>query len=954
MALSPGLKADDEPTLVGRDLELTLIHEHLHGTDGGNAVLLRGPAGIGKTRLMTATLDEPGTDARVLTVKCQESGGAAYEAVRGLFAPLGLTADDPARHPLLGGGAVAAGSAALALPALTTDGAPDGAPDGGPVDAYGVMHGLYWLTNSLAAERPLILAVDDLQWCDEASLRWLAFLLRRAEGLPVALLLTLRTEVEHAHPDVLDEMTDSASCLTVDVEPLTDDAVHDMLAAALPVTPDACFVARCMELTGGTPFLVQLVLRELRERGPDAGLDADALRDGLGHGAVARFHLDRLGPERLAVATALAVLESDDIESVAALAGTTPGPAAGAVDALCAAGLLRPDSLAYRHDLMRQAVLDATPAEERLALRERAARLLNDSGCPSDQVAVQLMHLPEVPEPWMVTVLRSAALGAEQRGAPATAGQYLSRALRHDLDDIELLSASARVLAHSDHPTALSRLEHALSLVTDPRLRCRLVQQYVITSLGAQNSLRAFELVGETLPLAESELGDSPDEQALRTLMEAMALVSGLDEKSTVRRVSERFRDHVPPPGETAEERMLLGMLCALGTLEGRPAAGLVPAAERVLRFGDFSLGGWGALGASLTLYLADVIEPVESVLTALLEHAQNRGQAWNSALVSTTRAQVHMWAGNIAQALADAQLAFDLVHRDLRVKSAVGPHCTLADVLVRRGDAVRAQEVLDLIRRPRVDQFALESHTYMMSRARTRAALGDPEGALGHLLRCGDSLAEAGIGNPVLAPWWYDAAQLLAELGRHGEGLDVVDRVAPAVRRWGTPRARGMLAVARGVLTTCDTGIDELTEATRLLDGTPGRLEHAHAEYLLGRRLLERGDAESARERLRRAIDIAVLCGDRLLIDRAVPALGAAGGRLRRGTGSPTDALSGSERQVAERAAGGATNREIAEALFLTQRTVEFHLTSVYRKLGIRGRRELAAVLAAERGPAR
>ncbi|MEV0643428.1 AAA family ATPase [Streptomyces sp. NPDC050619] len=941
MAFTPAPKAADESALVGRDLELALIREHFHGTGDGHAVLLRGPAGMGKTRLMSAALAEMGAGARVLTVKCQESGGAAYDAVRELFTPLGLTDGDPARHPLL------AGSAALALPALT-----DGASDGRPADMYGVMHGLYWLTASVAAEQGLILAVDDLQWCDEASLRWLGFLLRRAEGLPLALLLTLRTGVEHAHPEVLDEMADAACCLTVDVEPLTDDAVRAMLAAALAVTPDASVVGRCMELTGGTPFLVQLVVRELRERAPDAGLDADALRDGLGHGAVARFHLDRLGPDRLAVAKALAVLESDDIEAVAALAGTTPGPAAGAVDALRAAGLLRTDSLAYRHDLMRQAVLDATPAEERLALRERAARLLNDSGCPTEQVAVQLMHLPEVPEPWMVTVLRSAAHGAEQRGAPATAGQYLSRALRHHVDDIELLSDSARVLAHTDHATALSRLEHALSLATDPRVRCRLVLQYVITSLGAENSLRAFELVGETLPMVESELGHSPDEQAMRTLLEAMALLSGLDEKSNVRRVSERFRDYVPPPGETAEERLLLGMLCVLGTLEGRPAAELVPAAEQVLRVGDVSLGGWGAFGSSFTLYLADEIEPVEVGLTALLEHAQRHGQAWNSALASTTRARMHMWAGNIARALADAQLAFHLVHRDLYVKNAVSPYCTLAVALVHHGDARRAEDVLDLIQRPRLDQFTLVSHTYLMSRARVRAALGDLEGALGPLLRCGDSLAEAGIGNPVLAPWWYDAAQVLADLGRHGEGQDVVDRVAPAVRRWGTPRAQGMLALARGVLTPDDSGIDELAEAARLLEATPGRLEHARAEYLLGRRLLERGDAESARERLRRSIDIAVLCGDRQLLDQAVPALGAAGGRLRHGTESPTDALSGSERQVAERAAAGATNREIAEALFLTQRTVEFHLTSVYRKLGIRGRRELAAVLAAERGP--
>ncbi|GAA2456724.1 ATP-binding protein [Streptomyces glaucus] len=937
MASHSGAQAADEPRLVGRELELLLVREHVHEAAAGRAVLLRGPSGIGKTRLMRAALAELADGTRVLTARCAENTTGAYETVRALFEPLGLADAAPQDHPLL------RGSARLALPALT----PDGAPGAVPADTYAVMHGLYWLTAALAAQGPLVLAVDDAQWCDEASLRWLGFLLRRAEDLPVALFLTLRGGTGAVRPEVLDEIADNAACLTVDVQPLTEEAVGDLLRATLGAAPAPEVVAECAEVTGGTPFLVQLVAEHLKERAPAAGPGRAALSEGLGRSAVARFQIDRLTPEQLAVARAIAVLEAGDIETVAALAGTRPGPADGAAQALRAAGLLRADSLEYKHDLVRQAVLEATPSAEQVALRERAARLLNDSGHPTEEVAGQLMLLPGEPAPWMVTVLRSAALGAEQRGAPATAGQYLTRALRHDPDDVALLSALARVLAHNDHHTALSHLEHALSLTADAGTRCRLVLQYAVTSLGVQNSLRAFDLVGEALELARARLGESPADRALRTRVEAMFLVAGLDEKTTVRRVGEHFRGHRPPPGETAEERLLLGMLCALGTLQGRPAAELVPAAEHVLRVGDVSLGGWGALGAGLTLWLADEIEPVEAALTALLGHAQRRGEAWTCALASSTRAEVRLWAGDINRAVADAQFAFDLVHRDLDVPTAVGPQCVLATASVHRGEARRAEEILDLVTRPRLDHFTLEYHTYLMARARTRAALGDPEGALGHLLRCGDSLAETGIDSPVLAPWWYDAAQLLAELGRPAEGRDIVERIAPSVRRWDTARAHGMLAVARGALTPGDAGIDLLAEAARLLDGTPGRLEHARAEYLLGRRLLDRGDAPAARERLRRAIDVAVLCGNRLLVDQAVPVLTAAGGRLRRGTESPADALSGSERQVAERAAAGATNREIAEALFLTQRTVEFHLTSVYRKLGIRGRQELAAALA-------
>ncbi|MBN0048585.1 AAA family ATPase [Streptomyces actuosus] len=924
------------PRLVGRDTELSLIREQVKGA--GRAVLLRGPAGIGKTRLMRAAIDaateQLDADTRVLTAKCPENGSSAYEVVRALFTPLRLTEGHTAGHPLL------RGSARLALPALI----PGRTPDATPADVYAVMQGLYWLTAGLAAERPVVLAVDDLQWCDEASLRWLGFLLRRAKDLPVVLVLTLRTEAEEPLPAALEEMADIPSCLTLDVHPLGEDDVGDLLAHSLGDRPEDELVASCMQITGGTPFLVHLLADRWKEQAPLPDADQRTPDQGADLGLVARFQIDRLTAERLSVARAVAVLEEKAVETVAALAGVQPDPARRVVEELRAAGLLRPDSLTYRHDLIREAVLQTMRPAERTELYERAARLLDDTGRPAEEIAVQLLRLPGTPDPWMVTALRSAALGAELRGAPATAGKYLSRALRHDPHDLELLSHAARVFGHIAPGTALRHLEHALSLPADHRTRCRLVLQYGVTSLGAHNSLRAFDLVNETLDLTARELGTSPADRALRARVEAMVLISGLDETSTVARVSRRFRDRTPPLGETADERVLLGMLCALRTLEGRPAP--VSAAERVLRLGDGPQGGWGVLGAALTLYLADVIPPVDTALTAVLDQAQSRGEAWRCALVSATRAQVHLWAGNVTRALSDAQFSHDLLDRELRVETSVTPQCTLAAVHVQRGEPERAQHLLDLIRRPRLEQFTLEYHAYLMALARTRAALGDLGGAREHLLRCGDSLAAAGIGNPVLAPWWFDAAQVLARLGREHEGLDILERVAASVEEWGTARAHGMLCLARGVLTPGDAGLEFLTEAAELLVGSPARLEHARAEYFLGRRLSDRGDARGARIRLHRSIDVAVLCGDKLLLDEVRPVLGAARGRLRQGTTSPAESLSGGERQVAERAAAGATNREIAEALFLTQRTVEFHLTSVYRKLGIRGRHQIAAAL--------
>jgi DNA-binding NarL/FixJ family response regulator len=939
VALRSGLRAVPATELAGRDWELQLLVDRARAAalGEGQAVLLRGPAGIGKTKLLAAALDElDGVAPTVLTVGCPESGSAAYEAVRALFEPLRLDGDDPA--------GLLTGSARLALPALVPEhDASDSA------DTYSVMHGLHWLTAGLTARGLVVLAVDDVHWCDETSLRWLGFLLRRAENLPLLVLMTQRTGPDEPSPEVLGEIGATLSCLTVDLSPLPADAVADFLRERFGVAPDPVFAAKCAEVSGGNPFLLDRVVARLRGQVVPDAAHVGTLEE-LGREVVARSLLDRLPSDAFAVARAIAVLGGENLETIAALAGTQPGPAGGAVRALRANELLQADRLDYAHDLIRSAVLAAVPPAELAALRERAATLLNDSGRPTEEVAVLLLQLESVPQQWMVNVLRDAAAAAESRGAPTAAARYLARALKADEDGVQVLVQLARVQGQIDPKSSLRHLEHALDLVADPRRRVPIVVLYSLISLTSQNSLRAFALVGEVLDALEAELGPdpSPADKALRTLAESVLLISGMDEKSTVGRVGARFRDVVPPDGDTAEERQLLGMLASLGTLQGRPAAEVAAQAGQVLRIDDVAPGGWAVLGAVLALYLADHVGPAMGAVNELLDHAQRRGEAWTYTLGASTRALIHQFTGNLPEALADAQFSFDVVTQERWAPGVTMPQAALGAMLVRQGDPARAEEVLDTVVRPRLENFTLEYHWFLMARARARAALDDPEGALEYLRRCGDSLAEAGIENPVLAPWWYDATELLAGLGRVSEGEATLESVEEAAARWGTARAAGMARTARGLLTGGDAGVELLEEAVELLAGSPAKLEHAKAEYLLGRRLLRRGDAEGARERLRRSIDLSVLSRDKQLLGLALPALAAAGGRMRSGTASPADALSGSERRVAERAAEGVTNREIAESLFLTQRTVELHLTSVYRKLGIKGRAELAQALRA------
>ncbi|MEU7791594.1 AAA family ATPase [Amycolatopsis sp. NPDC049159] len=937
MAVRSGVRGSARPELAGRDWELRVLTDRARAAalGEGQAVLLRGPAGIGKTGLLAVALDElDRTAATVLTVTCADTGGGAYEAVRTLFGPLWPRGD-------AGEAGLLSGSARLALPAL----APDRVD--GSADTYSVMHGLSWLVAGLAARGPVVLAVDDVQWCDETSLRWLSFLLRRAEDLPVLALMAQRTGPGEPGPAVLAEIGTAVNCLAVDLAPLAEDAVARVLAAGFGVPPDREFVRHAVDITGGNPFLLDRVVGALRDRvPPDAG--HVGVLDELGREAVVRPLLDRLSPDALAVARAIAVLGGEELETIAALAGTRPGPAGHAVRALREGELLEPDRLDYAHDLIRTAALNTASPADLARLRERAATLLNDSGRSSEEVAVHLLVLDGPPQPWMVTVLREAAAAAESRGAPAAAARYLTQVLRAHEDDVTVLVHLSRVLGQTDPAASLKHLERALRLVADPRRRVPIVMQYVMVSLGAQNSRRSYALATEVADALDAVAGPdpSPADRALRMVGQSALLLSGLDEKATVAQVGARFRDVVPPPGDTAEERELLGMLSSLGTLQGRPAAEVTAQAAQVLRIGDVAPGGWAVLGAVLTLYLADRPEPALAALGGVLDHAQRRGQGWTYILGATTRALVHQFCGNLTDALADAQYAFDVITQERWAPGTAMPQAVLGSLLVRHGDPAGAERALAAIERPRLEHFTLEYHWYLVAKARARAAVGDVEDALAVLRTCGESLAGNGIGNPVLAPWWYESAELLAGLGRRAEGEAVLDDVEPAVRRWGTNRALGMLETSRGVLADGDAAIERLRDAAELLADSPAKVEQAKAEYLLGRRLLARGDAEGARDRLRRSIDLSVRSRDKQQLGLSLPALAEAGGRMRHGTDSPSDALTGSERRVAQRAAEGATNREIAESLFITQRTVEVHLTSVYRKLGIGGRAELAEAL--------
>lgn len=941
--------------LVGREAHLGKLAAGAAAACAGQPqlIVLDGPAGVGKTSLLRAALDDGGPcdGMTVLYGACRAiDSGSGYSGVRALFGPLNLTARRGRASALL------AGNARHALPALAPDRV-DG--DTAPGATYPALNGLYWLAAGLMADRPLALALDDVHWCDERSLRWLDFLLRRADGMPLLVVLAQRTASERTAGPALADLMAHHRSLTLHVPALSARDVETLVRRTFPgVPPRPSFVGALTAVTGGSPLELQRILHKLRTTGvgPD---DTGARRvTELGGRAVAasvREALDGQPAGVREVARALAVLGPERPEHLAALAGVSAVQAEEAVDVLRRSGLVQPDRIEPVHDMVRAAVLSTVGSAALADLRTRAAQLLSDVGRSPEQIAGQLLLLPRADQPWMTAVLLDAAAQAEQRGAPEAAARYLERVMETGPDTPEIRTRLAEVLSETDPARSLTLLHEALALTGDVRARATIAVRLALTCLRVQRSPEGTRVLTGALDALHAALGTDPEpaDRELLTLAEATLLIVGADEKSTLPAVRERAALLPPPPGDTPAQRQQLAMLTVLTATDGRSAAESVRQARRALRSPGAELGAWSLLPASLALSLADETGEALDALETVLRDSRRTAAVWTYVLALSTRAFVHLHQGGVPQALADAQSALDLLGEgNYWGKGAVLPQIACALALTEHGEPGRAEEVLGTIKRPRIEAFAWEYHWYLMARARARYECGDPESALELLRTCGDSLDRTGLDNPVLAPWWVDAACLLAESGRFDEARAAAGHGAGPAERWGTPRALGYAALARGVATPGPEGTAGLREAVRRLAASPARADHARSLLLLGRALLADGAPGEAREHLRDAVALARRCGCVALARRAREELVGAGGRMREITVSPLDMLTGTERTVATLVASGVTNREAAESLFVTVRTVELHLTSVYRKLGITRRAELADALHVDTPP--
>ena len=502
VASSPATPPDD---LVDRERELAAVRCALDDLARGEPrlLLIEGPAGIGKTRLLLeARRLAAERSVRVLTARGSQLEKAfGFGVVRQLFEPV-LAASE--------GQELLAGAAASARGVFDVD--HEHLAEG----SFAVLHGLYWLSVNLAASGPLMLAFDDVQWCDRASLRYLAYLTRRLDAVPLLVVGTIRTGEEHEDDELLAELALEPTAVAVRPSPLTPEATAGIVARRLGQPASPLFTAACHRTTSGNPLLLRQLLR---------ALEADAVRPDAAHAdmvvavgsravsSMVLLRLRRLPAEVIAVARASAVLgDGAQLPVLAAMAGLPEAGTAAALSVLTRAEIVKDElPLAFVHPLVREAVYRELPAAERELGHERAAQVLSSGGASAEQVAAHLLLAPHRAHRESVAVLRTAARTAAGRGASESAVTYLRRALAerpNELERRDVLLELGLLESLIDGPASAEHLIEAYGLLEDEGTRADVAIAIARTHVFASPPGVATAFAREAAAALSSELSD--------------------------------------------------------------------------------------------------------------------------------------------------------------------------------------------------------------------------------------------------------------------------------------------------------------------------------------------------------------------------------------------------------------------------------------------------------------
>ncbi|HLI31503.1 MAG TPA: AAA family ATPase [Solirubrobacteraceae bacterium] len=930
------------PALISRGAELAAIAAAIEAARAGkgSVLVIEGPAGIGKSALLHAACER----ARAAGLGVSFAQGLELERLH----PFGVA------RRLLRAGVI---ERELALAARRQGAQRDGearviSPGGAQ---FALLERLY--VRLRACSGPL-LALDDAHWADTESLQLLAYAAARAAEGGLLLILCLRAQEPGAPQELLDAIARAAGAEVLRPLPLGERECGELLIGSGVGEARPELVAAAHRASGGNPFLLGELARALAARGEGgeqarAALLAGTLApEGLGRLLLAR--LRTLSPKAEALAAALAVAGgSAELPLLAAVLKEPVTELDAAAELLAGAQITRPGRpLELQHPLVRAALYAELPRAAREAThRHLALLLLKDPRGSLDAVAAHLLQAEARGEPWAAGALERAAERALRRAAPQTAARYLERAIaelpaaEHNTElAIRLAEAHLRSGAPERAIDVLERLRAGgCDERTRARVAARLQQALTHTGAGDIGAAQLAEAITQ-LPRSERELGLELEAQLQLAALVQLAAARALAGRRR------RFRSAARTPRTRAERLALAAQAseeCARGS------------AAQAARLADLALADGRLLAeegpestlfhlAAYSLIHADRLKLAQRMLSEAIARARELGSLPGEAVARGLRAEARYRAGQLAGVQPDALVALAA----LRMGIGFGPRPAAGALVLALIDQGRPLAAARVLAEHDLDGTLPETATAVWlahARGRLHAAAGEHARALREYALCERLERAFGIATPVLAPWRSSLARSLVALGREREAAALLGVELERARAFGAPRALGIALCAAGELEGSEA---LLREALSVLERSSARLEQARALLALGSLLRRSRRALEARPQLRQALALARAAGARALAQMAHSELMAAGGRERKFLGGGVEALSVSERRVAELAADGRSNRQIAAELYLSVRTVESHLAAAYRKLDVSGRRELAPLLlAAERG---
>lgn len=923
--------------LIERDDLLEEICGLLDDLVAGNSsvTVLDGPVGHGKTALLNGIYHmarwRPEVTVRYASCSLDEAGlplGVLQQLV-GATIPTGQD-DDPAVTP----DAKRLGDVAAR-------------PAGAPGD---VLNGLY---GELTASTPLLVLVDDLAWCDEPSLRVLAQLSRRLHQSRVMLVLAWSLRDTGRRRGRLVDLIHLPGARIRRLRRLSRDGSRALCRSVFPDATDEVADA-CHELSGGNPLLLKRLVQALKIGPNTPAPTVDVVRACLPAdvASVLLTHARRRGSQLEGALRKLSVLRAPvRLDQAAAILDTDVVVAADLVAELERLGLAHGGGgVVIVPELARRSVLSDLRPSERHELATRAAAVLAAEDRTVEAARYLVETYPSGSAANVDLLLRAAS------GAGAQSVAFLRRALaeppqREEQRLAVLTALGAAELRHDDVARAAEHLAEALAgcLDGEERTLCALQLAHALVLTGR---------TGEALALLERELAhcELPRNHPLVLRMLAGQVFVAFEDHSGPADLERRIgqlpavrsqpRDRVPAP--SCEEPVTAAVQAFVAALACRPPrrsfADLRPVLSAEARpSGD---GYFGLMMIGIVLLCSVELAAADRFFTEMAVSSQRRGAPLRESVALWLRALVANRQGRLGDARDYSARASRLLE---------GRECPQWQLPLLLSSVENACEsgcpapALRLLAEHDLTEEIPQRWSggiLLAGRGQLRLADGDAKGGLLDLTDAGQRLVSIGCLNPEVSAWRSSAALGYARLRQFDLAATLADEEVELAQRWGGPRGLATALWRRGFIAGGAAGIADIEAAVELACPEEMPLVRARALMALGRVQRKASRLGAARAVLGEAYELATRCEAAGLTDQLSEELLAAGGRPRVRNAARERQLTACERRVAALAAQGWTNDAIARELYLARRTVEAHLTSVYRKLDIHGRSQLLTAL--------